>query len=100
MRAASADDRALDGRTADAAGLAGATVRVMMELKEAGDSVGIYVVGYGGATELNGLSENFEKGFAKASQLGAGEAAGLAGWANAGVEERFVSVDVADAMKQ
>ena len=47
--AAAADHDAFDGRTADAAGLAGARVDVVTELEEAGDSVGIHIIGDRGA---------------------------------------------------
>ena len=43
--AAASDDDALDGGGADAAGLAGAGVDVVVELEEAGYSVGVDVVG-------------------------------------------------------
>ena len=49
MGAAAADYDALDGSAADAAGLAGAGVDVVVELEEAGDAVGVYVVGDRGA---------------------------------------------------
>jgi hypothetical protein len=47
--AAAADYDSLDGGGADKAGLAGAGVDVVAELEEAGDSVGVDVVGDRGA---------------------------------------------------
>ena len=44
MGAAAAYDDAFDGCGADAAGLAGARVDVMVELEEAGYAVGVYVI--------------------------------------------------------
>ena len=49
MSASSPYDDALNGCLADAAGLAGARVDEVVELEEAGYSVGVYVVGDGGA---------------------------------------------------
>ncbi len=49
MGAAAADDDAFDGGLADAAGLVGAAVDVVVELEEAGYSVGVNIVGDGGA---------------------------------------------------
>lgn len=43
--AASACDDAFDGSVADAAGLTGTGVDVVVELEEAGYAVGVYVVG-------------------------------------------------------
>jgi hypothetical protein len=49
MGATAAYDDAFDGCVAGAAGLVGARVDVVVELEEAGDSVGVYVVGDRGA---------------------------------------------------
>lgn len=43
--ASASDDNALDGCFADAAGLTGTGVDVVVELEEAGYAVGVYVVG-------------------------------------------------------
>ena len=64
------------------------------------DSVGVDVVGDGGAAELDGVGEDFDEGGAEAGEFGAGEAAGLAAGADAGAEEALVGVDVADAVEQ
>jgi len=40
---------AADGGSADQAGLAGSQVDAVLELEEAGDAVGVHVVGDGGA---------------------------------------------------
>jgi len=47
--ASSADDDALDGGFADAAGFTCTAIDVVMELEESGDAFGVYVVGDGGA---------------------------------------------------
>jgi hypothetical protein len=49
VSAATANYYAFDGRVADAAGLAGAGVDVVVELEEAGYAVGVYVIGDGRA---------------------------------------------------
>jgi hypothetical protein len=47
--ASAAYDYSLDGGLADAAGLAGAGVDVVVELEEAGYAFGVYIIGDGGA---------------------------------------------------
>jgi hypothetical protein len=98
--ASTADYDAFDWCVADAAGLAGAGVDVVMELEEAGYAVGIHVVGDGGAAQLDGFAQDFLQGFAEAGQFGAGETSGLAEGTDAGVEESFISVDVAYSVEK
>jgi len=100
VSAAAADHDSHDGSGADAAGLAGARVDVMAELEEAGDAVCVDVVGDRGAAQLNGFGEDFHQCVAEAGELGARETAGVAGGADAGVEECFVGVDVADTVEE
>jgi hypothetical protein len=93
-------DDFLDFGVAVAAGLAGAVVDAVFELEEAADSVGVYVVGDRRTSELNGVAEDgLERGM-KAQQARAGDAASDAGGADAGAEEAFVGVDVADSVKE
>jgi hypothetical protein len=98
--AAAGEGDALDGGSADEAGLAGALVDLVAELEEAADAVGVDVVGDGGAAELNGVAQDFDEGGAEPDELGAGEARGLAARADVGEEEGLVGVDVADAVEQ
>src|ERR1700712_2730427 len=100
VSAAPAYDDAFDGGGADAAGLAGAAVDVVVELKEAGYAVGVYIVGDGGAAQFDRLGEDLDKGRAEAAEFGPGETAGVAERTNAGMEEGLVGVDVADAVEQ
>ncbi len=79
--------------------LAGAAVNLVLELEEASDAVGVDVVGDGGAAELDGVGEDLLEGGVETGELGAGEAAGVAGGADAGAEEALVGVDVADAVE-
>ncbi len=88
-----------EGGGAVVAELAGAAVDLVLELEEAADAVGVDVVGDGGAAELDGVGEDLLEGGVEADELGAGEAAGVAGGADAGAEEAFVGVDVADAVE-
>ena len=98
--AAPGEGDAADGGCADEAGLAGAPVDAVFQLKEAARAVGIDVIGDGGASELDGVAENIDKRGAQAGEFGAGEARGLAGGTDGGAEERLVGVDVADAVEE
>jgi hypothetical protein len=80
--------------------LAGAGVDVVVELEEARYSVGVYVVGDGGASQFDRMLQDFDEGFAEAGQLGAGETSSLAEGADTGVEEGFVGVDVAYSVEE
>ena len=79
---------------------AGAGVDVVVELEEAGHSFGVYVIGDGGASQLDGVLEDFDEGGAESGEFVAGEASGVARGADAGAEEGFVGVDVADAVQE
>jgi hypothetical protein len=72
----------------------------MVQLEESGDAVGVHIVGDGGSAELDGMFEDFDESGAKASEFVAGETSSLAAWADSGVEEGFVSVDIAHPMKK
>ena len=98
--AAATDHDALDGRAANAAGLAGARVDVVVELKEARNTIGVHIVGDRGATQSNRFSEDFIQSGAQSTKLSSGETTRMAAGANAGMEERLVRVDIADAVEQ
>ena len=100
MGAAASNDDALDGGFADTAGFAGAGVDVVVELEKAGYAFGVYVIGDGGAAQLDGVFEDFDECGAEAGELVAGESSGVARGADAGVEEGLVGVDVADAVEE
>lgn len=100
MGAAAGEGDALDGCAADAAGFAGALVDPVAELKEAAHAVCVDVIGDRGAAELDRLFEDCDEASAQLGEFVAREACGLARGANAGAEEGFVSVDVADAVQQ
>ena len=100
MGAAASEEDAADGGSADQAGLAGAHVDAMLELEEAGHTVGIHVVGDRGTAERDGVPQDVLQGGVEPVELGAGEAAGDAGGADSGVEEALVGVDVADAVEE
>ena len=65
MGASTADDDLLDGRAADKAGLCGPHVDFVLELEEATHTVGVDVVGDGGAAEFDGVLENVAQRFAE-----------------------------------
>ena len=97
MGAAAGEDNALDGGFADEAGFGGALVDAVFQLKETADTAGVDVVGDGGAAEADGMLEDVDEGEAEAFELGVAEAACLTARTDAGAEEGFVGVDVADA---
>jgi len=94
------EEDAADGGSADEAGLAGAQVDAMLELEEAGNAVGVDVIGDGRAPQFDGLAQDGLQGGVQPIEAGASEASGHARGADSGVEEAFVGVDVADAMEK
>ena len=100
MRAASAEDDALDGRTADQTGLASAHVHAMLKLEKALFAFSIHVVGNRRSAQLDGFFQHFLHRGVEAIKLCACEPSSLASRANAGAKQRFVSVDVSYAVEQ
>lgn len=100
MGATASEDDPFNGGGADAAGLAGARVDVVAELKKTGNAIRIHVIGDRRATQLDGFRKNFDQRGAKAGELRAGEVAGMACGTDAGVEESLVGVDVANAVEK
>jgi len=100
VRAATADYHAFDRRAANTAKLAGARIDVMMQLEEAGDTVCVYIVRNRRASQLDSFGEHLDQHRVKTRKFGAGQAACVAGWADAGVEKALVCVDVAYAVQQ
>ena len=98
--APSGEEDAADGGSADQAGLAGSHVDAVLELEEAGDTVGVDVVGDGGAAKLDGFPQDGLQGCLKAVEPLAGEASGHAGRTDSGMEEAFVGINVAHAVEQ
>lgn len=100
MGASACEQDAADGSSADPAGLPGAHVDAVLNLKKALISIGINVIGDGGASGANGLQENAPQGGVELIEAFAGQAACLAGGADAGAEEALVRVDVANSVEQ
>ena len=100
MGAASGEDDALDGLTADATGHSLAGVDAMLQLKKASDALGIDVIGDGGAAEGDGVCEDLLERDAEAFKLRARKRGGEAAGTDACAKEAFVGVDVADAVEQ
>ena len=73
---------------------------MVVELEEAGNSVCVDVIGDRGSPKLDRFAKNLDQSGAKTGEFGAGEAASVAGWAYAGVEESLVGIDVADTVKK
>ncbi len=97
---ASGENDAANGRPADEAGLALPGVHAVLDLEEAGLTVGVDVVGNRGTAGADGRFQNGLERLAEAQQPGAGETAGPTGGADFCAEEAFVGVDVAHAVEQ
>jgi len=100
VRPAPGEDDTADRRAADEAGLSLAGIDAVLDLEEAGFTVGVDVVGDRRAAGADGGLKDGSKGFVEAREARAGEAAGNACGADAGAEETFVGVDVADAVEE
>ena len=97
---AAGEGDALDGGSADEAGLASALVDLVAELEEAADAIGVDIIRHGGAAEFDRLAQDFDKRSAQPGELDAGEARGLPARADMGEEEGLVGVDVADTVEE
>ena len=86
-----------DGSLADPAELAFASVNKKALGEVAGLAVGVDEVAEGGAALLDGFAEDLADGFDEAGELRAGKSGCGSGRADAGAEERFAGVDVANA---
>jgi hypothetical protein len=64
--AAATEDDSFDRRAADAAGLAGAQVNMVVELEESCDTIRIHVVGDRRAAQFDRVGEDFDKSVAQA----------------------------------
>jgi hypothetical protein len=100
VAAAAGDYDAFDGSFADEAGFPFASVDAVLELEESFFAVGIDVVGDRRATEGNGFFQDFFHGGVKFGELVASYGGSAAAGADSGAEERFISVDVADAAQK
>ena len=100
MGAASSHDDSPDRAAAIAARLAGALVDAVFELKEASHTFCVDVVGDGGATEADGVFQDFAQRHAQPLQLRPGELPGSPSWSNSGAKQALVGVDIANAGEQ
>jgi hypothetical protein len=100
MRPAAGDQNAADGGNAAAAGQAGALVNTVLDLEKSALACRVDVIGDRRAAQVYGVPEDLAKGETETLELGSGEPAGHASGSNAGTEEAFVSVDVADPGEQ
>jgi hypothetical protein len=100
MGSAAGDDDTANRCFAAAAGFAGAQVDAVLELEESTLAIGANVVRDRGAAELNGVGEDLAQRQTQPVQLGTGDAIGPTAWANSGMEQAFVGVDVSYACKQ
>ena len=76
--AAPTDHNALDGCAADATGLAGARIDVVVELEKSSDAIRIHIIGDRGATKLNRFGENFNQRCSQTYKFSASKATGVA----------------------
>src|SRR5581483_5708294 len=100
MRASSGYHNFLDGGLANQAGLASSPVGAVLELEEAFVAFGINVVGDRRSSGGNGLLQHFLKRAMKTSCFLLRKRTGPAAGTNAGPEQAFIRIDIADAMKQ
>lgn len=91
---------AADGGAADAAGLSFAAVDAMLHLEKPFAAFGVDVIGDRGTTGADGGTENRAQGSVKAGELVASESSGALRGPDAGPEETFVGVDVADTVEE
>lgn len=94
---AAGEDDALDGGAAFAAGLIFAGVDAVEVLEAAGLAVDINVIAQGAAAVTDGAAEDGLDGAGEAADLLGGEVMGWSEGMDAGGEEGFVHVDVAQA---
>jgi hypothetical protein len=97
MRAALRHQRATDGRAAHHTRLTGALVDAMFELKESATAFGVDVIGDGGAALFDGLGEHFDDGLVQFPDAFGAQARANGQGMNAGAEEGFIGIDIADA---
>lgn len=97
---ASGQGDALDGCSADGAGLAGTHVDTVFELEKTTDSIGIDVIGYGRAAQLDGVLQDFDECGTKTDELSASKAPGLPARTDSSTEEALVGIDVAYSVEK
>jgi len=96
MAAASGDNDALDGSLARQAGLVLASVDAMLKLKKTRVSGGIHVVGNRRSAGGDRLCQHLLDCVVEARQFGSRERSGAAARTDAGAEQRFIGIDVAN----
>lgn len=97
---ASGQGDAVDGCSADGAGLAGTHVDTVFELEKTADSIGIDVIGYGRAAQLDGVLQDFDECGTKTDELSARKTPGLPARTDSSTEEALVGIDVAYSMEE
>ncbi len=94
---AASQHHAPDGRLAAAAGLAGALVDAVLELKEAPLAIGVDIIGDRGATKPDGVVQNLAQRQPKTLEFGSSEAVSPPSGPDAGLKQALVGIDVAHA---
>ncbi len=100
MGATARQQDAPDGGCADPAGLAGAQINAVFELKKSPLALGVHIVGDRRTAETDGMAQYLPQRLAQPLQLVTGEAAGSAARTNPGPEEALVGIDVAHSGEQ
>src|SRR5437870_3000021 len=100
MCAAAGDDDSLNGSFADVAVGVGSSVDAVLKLEEAFATVGVNVIGDGGAAEGDGFLQDGLDGGVESLEFVASELASAASRTDPSAIEGFVGVDVADSVKQ
>ncbi len=100
MSAPARDNHAPDWALTTAARFAGALVNAVLQLKKAALAIGIDVVGDRRAAQSNRMVQDFAQGQPKALELRTRKAIDASSRANAGVEQAFIGVNVANPRKE
>lgn len=98
--AAASDENPANRGSADQAGLAGAEIDLVLQLKEAFLPGSVHIVRNGRAAESDRLPQYGLDGAAQNRQFLGFEPARLAQRADAGMKETFIGVDVANAVQK
>ena len=100
MASTPAEDDSLNRGLAHQAGLAGAEIDTVLELKEALATFGVDIVGDGRSTQLDGLLQHLFDRCVQAIELSSSEPSCLPAGTNTRAKQRLIRVDVPHPMQQ
>ena len=100
MRSPARNHNPPDWSLASPAWLAGSKINTVLELEEAGGSIGVDVIRHRRASQADSVPQYFAQGQPKSLEFGPGKPKAPSSRPNTGVEKAFVSIDVAYTGKQ